>query len=156
MDLDPKSPNNKFVENGRKSQSESRIKILVYSVKRKELYSYIYRKYSRTCPSIMTESTKFFFFAVVFLLPLYSFPFSLSFQSPFFRPPFFFLFLCIIYYGFFLHNFLHPRVGQVLGVILLYFLRLFLNLPFLAVRLLVHCSGITSTLMRPESQLGSI
>ena len=27
---------------------------------------------------------------------------------------------------------------------------LFLNLPFLAVRLHVHCSGITSTLMRPE------
>ena len=28
---------------------------------------------------------------------------------------------------------------------------LFLNLPLLAVRLLLHCSGITSTLMRPES-----
>ena len=31
-----------------------------------------------------------------------------------------------------------------------------LNLLLLAVRLLVHCSVITSTLMRPESQLGSI
>ena len=31
-----------------------------------------------------------------------------------------------------------------------------LNLPFLAGKLLVHCSGITSTLMRPEGQLGDI
>ena len=31
-----------------------------------------------------------------------------------------------------------------------------LNLLLLAVRLLVYCSGITSTLMRPESRLGSI
>ena len=31
-----------------------------------------------------------------------------------------------------------------------------LNLLLLAVRLLVYCSGITSTLMRPESWLGSI
>ena len=42
---------------------------MVYSVKRKELYAYIYRKYPRTCPSTMTESTKFFLFAVVFLQP---------------------------------------------------------------------------------------
>ena len=34
--------------------------------------------------------------------------------------------------------------------------RLLLNLPFLAGKLLVHCSGITSTLMRPEGQLGDI
>ena len=79
MDLGPKSPNNKFIESGRKSQSKSRIKILVYSVKRKELYAYIYRKYPRTCPSTMTESTKFFLFAVVFLQPLCSFSFFFFF-----------------------------------------------------------------------------
>ena len=51
---------------------------MVYGVKMKELYAYIYRKYSRTCPSTMTENTKFFIFAVVFLQPLCSFSFFLS------------------------------------------------------------------------------
>ena len=78
MDLGPKNPNNKFVESGRKSWSESRIKILVYSVKRKELNAYIYRKYPWTCPSTMTENTKFFLFAVVFLQPFCSFSFFFS------------------------------------------------------------------------------
>ena len=100
-------------------------------------------------PSIlMTESTKLFIFAVVFLQPLCSFSFFFS-SSPFLCP-LLFLFLRIIYYGF-LHHFLYPRVGLVLGVIFLCFPCLFLNLPFLVVRLLVHYSGITSTLMRPES-----
>ena len=36
MDSGPKSPNNKFVKSGKKSQSESREKILVDSVKGKE------------------------------------------------------------------------------------------------------------------------
>ena len=78
MDPGLGSPNNKFVESRRKCQFESRIKILVYSVKRKELYSYIYRKYPRTCPSTRTESIKFFLFAVVFLQPLCSFSFFFS------------------------------------------------------------------------------
>ena len=127
---------------------------MAYSVKMKELYAYIYRKYLRTCPSTKTKSTKFFLFAVVFLQPLCSFSLFFFF-SLFFSAPFFFVFLRIIYYGFFYH-FLHPRAGQVLGVLFLCFTCLFLNLPFLAVRLLVHCSGIISTLMQPESQLGSI
>ena len=146
-DLGPKSPNNKFVESGRKSYSESRIKILVYSVKRKELYSYIYRKYPRTCPSTRTETIKFFLFFCCISL---TFMFFLFFLSSLFLCVLLFLFLRIIYYGF-LHHFLHPRVGQVLGVLFFCFPCLFLNLLFLAVRLLVHCSGITSTLMRPES-----
>ena len=119
---------------------------MVYNVKRKELYLHIYRKYPWTCPSTMTESTKFLllYFFNLFVLSL-SFFFSSLFLCPLL-----FLFLCIIYYGF-LHHLLHPRVGQVLGVLFLCFPCLFLNLPFLAVRLLVHCSGTTSTLMRPES-----
>ena len=122
---------------------------MVYRVKRKELNAYIYRKYPWTCPSTMIVNTKFFLFAVVFLQPFCSF--SFFFFSPvFFLCPFLFLFLRIIYYGF-LHHFLHPHVGQVLGVLFLYFPCLFLNLPFLAVRLLVHCSSITSTLMQLES-----
>ena len=92
MDLGPKSPNNKFVESGRKRWFESRIKILVYSVKRKELNAYIYRKYPWTCPSTMTENTKFFLFAVVFLQPFCSFSF-------FFSPVFF---LCLLpFFSFF-------------------------------------------------------
>ena len=78
------------------------------------------------------------------------FSFSLSFCSSFlFCPPFFLSFFVL--YTMVLHHFLHPRVGQVLGVLFSCFPCLFLNLPFLAVRLLVHCSGITSTLMRQES-----
>ena len=72
---------------------------MVYSVKRKELYAYICRKYLWTCPSTMTESTKFFFFTVVFLQP---FALSLSFSfSLFFLCLSLFFFLRIIYYGFF-------------------------------------------------------
>ena len=60
---------------------------MVYSVKRKELYSYIYRKYPRTCPSTRTESIKFFLIAVVFIQPLCSFSF-LFLQSFSVSPPF--------------------------------------------------------------------
>ena len=153
MDPGPRSPNNKFIESGRKCQSESRIKILVYSVKRKELHAHKCKKYPRTCPSTETKSNEFFFFIVLFLQPFALF-FSFFFFLPFLSFSLF-IFLRIIYYSF-LHHFLHPRVGQVLIVIFLCFPCLFLNFPFLAVRLLVHCSDITSTLMRPESQLGNI
>ena len=150
MDQGPKSPNNKFVENVRKSWSESRIKILAYSVIKKELSAYIFRKYPRTCPNNKTESTIFFLFAVVFLQPfLFSLSFSLSFPICFSSVSLLFLFLHIIYYGFFYH-FLHPRVDQVVEILFFCFSPLFLNLPFLTVRLHVHCSGITSTLMRSE------
>ena len=121
---------------------------MVYSVKRKELYEYICRKYPQKCPSTMTKSTKFFLFAVVFLQPFC--PFSFFFTPVFFLCPLPFS-LSSYYILWFFYHFLYPRVGQVLGVFFLYFSCLFLNLPFLAVRLLVHCSGITSTLMRPES-----
>ena len=87
MDLGPRSPNNKFVESGRKCQSESRIKILVYSVKREELHAHRCKKYPWTCPSIGTKSNEFFFFYCCI---------SSTFCSP---PPSFF-FLRVIYYGF--------------------------------------------------------
>ena len=138
MDPGPRSPNNKFVESGRKCQSKSRIKILVYSVKREELHSHRCKKYPWTCLSIGIKSNESFFFYCCL-----SSSFFLSFS-------FFVLYTLV------LHHFLHPRVGQVLGVIFSCFPCLFLNLPFLTVRLLVHCSRIISTLMRPESQLCSI
>ena len=123
---------------------------MAYSVIKKELYVYIFRKYPRTCPNNKMESTIFFLFAVVFLQPfLFSLSFSLSFSVCFLPCPFLFLFLRIIYYGFFYH-FLHPRVDQVVEVLFFCFSPLFLNLPLLAIRLRVHCSGITSTLMRLE------
>ena len=141
MDLGPRSPNNKFVESGRKCQSESRIKILVYSVKREELHAHRCKKYPWTCPSIGTKSNEFFFFYCCI---------SSTFCSP---PPSFF-FLRVIYYGF--TSFPPSMCGSDIGSHFFLFPYFFLNLSFLAVRLLVHCSGITSTLMRPESQLGSI
>ena len=132
MDPGPRSPNNKFVESGRKCQSESRIKILVYSVKREELHAHRCKKYPRTCPSIGTKSNEFFFFYCCI---------SSTFCSLFFfSPPFLLSFFVL--YTMVLHHFLHPRVGQVLGVLFSCFPCLFLNLPFLAVRLFVHCLGI--------------
>ena len=142
MDPGPRSPNNKFVESGRKCQSKSRIKILVYSIKREELHAHRCKKYPRTCSSIRTKSNEFFFFYCCISS-------TFLFLSPF-------LFSFFVLYTMVLHPSLYPRVGQILGVLFSCFPYLFLNLPFLAVRLLVHCSGIISTLMRPESQLGSI
>ena len=46
MDSGSKSSNNKFVESGRKSQSESREKLLVDSVKGKKLNMHKYKKRS--------------------------------------------------------------------------------------------------------------
>ena len=149
MDLGPKSPNNKFVESGRKSQSESREKILVDSVKGKELQMHKYKKYHRSCPNSMIDSVEFFLFTAVFLQPFALFSFLCFFFCPLSLNPF----SCYILW--FLHHFLHPRVSQVLGVFFVPF-HPSLNLLLLAVRLLVYCSGITSTLMRPESQLDSI
>ena len=94
MDPGSQSPNNKFVECGRKSWPESRTKILDYRVRRKELYAYICTKSTLEHALILWfENTQVFsFFSFSF------FPFSLVF---FFCPPFLFSFLCIIYYGFF-------------------------------------------------------
>ena len=57
---------------------------MVYRVKRKELNAYIYKEYPWTCPSTMTENTKFFLFAVVFLQPFCSFSFFFFFFSSLF------------------------------------------------------------------------
>ena len=86
MDSGPKSPNNKFVESGRKSQSKSREKILVYSVKGKELHMHKYKKYPQSCPNSMIDNVEFFLFTVVFLQPFALFSFLCSFfVSPFFE-----------------------------------------------------------------------
>ena len=109
MDPGPRSPNNKFIESGRKCQSESRIKILVYSVKRKELYAHRCKKYPRTCPSTETKSNEFFFFTVVFLQPFALFFSFFFFLLPFLSPSLF-IFLCIIYYGFYIISSIHVWV----------------------------------------------
>ena len=84
---------------------------MVYSVKGKKLHAHTCKKYPRTCPSTMTKSAEFLLFTVVFLHP-----FALSpFPSLFFFP----LNLFSYYILWFLHQFLHPRVGQALGVIFL-------------------------------------
>ena len=91
---------------------------MVYSVKRKKLHVHTCKKYPRTCPSTMTKSTKFFLFTVVFLQP---FALSLSFLF------LVFFLVCLplnpfsYYILWFLHQFLHPRVGQALGILFLCF-----------------------------------
>ena len=102
---------------------------MAYSVIKKELSAYIYRKYLRTSPNNKTESTIFFLFAVVFLQPFCSL--SLSLSLSFFSLSFFCLFVCIIYYGFFYH-FLHPRVDQVVKVLFFCFFPSFLEYSILS------------------------
>ena len=129
MDPGPQDPSNKFVECGIKSQSGSRTKILGYSDKRKELYIHISTK------SILGHAS---------MLPFQNIFSPLSFPPP------------LSYILWLLYLFLHARVDWTFKVLFLYPSCLFLNLPFLAGRLRVHCSGITSTLMWPEGQLGGI
>ena len=146
MDSGPKSPNNKFVESGRKSQSESREKILVDSVKRKELHIHQYKKHPRSCPNSMINNVEFFLLTVVFL-QLFSL-FLFFFLSHFFES--LFVLYTIIFSPF------SPSTCESGVESFSVPFRPSLNLLLLAVRLLVYCSGITSTLMRSESQLGSI
>ena len=146
MDSGPKSPNNKFVESGRKNQSESRKKILVDSVKMKELHMHQYKKHHRSYPNSMIDSVEFFLLTIVFLQPFVLFLF-------FFRPPLFES-LFVLYTMVFAP--LSPSTCESGVGSFSVPCRPSLNLLLLAVRLLVYYSGITSTLMRPESQLGSI
>ena len=146
MDSGLRSPNNKFVESRRKSQSESGKKILVDSVEGKELHMHQYKKHHRSCPNSMIDSVELFLLNVVFLQPFALFPVFLP--SPFFE------FLFVLYTMVFAP--LSPSTCKSgVGSFSVPF-RPSLNLLLLVVRLLVYCSGITSTLMRPESQLGSI
>ena len=148
MGTGPKSPNNEFVESGRKSQSEYREKILVNSVKGKELHMHTYKKHPRSYLNSMIDSEEFFLFTVVFRQPfalfsLLCFSFSHFFESLFV--------LYTMVFAPFSPSTCESSVGNFPVPS-----RPSLNLLLLAVRLLVYCSGITSTLMRPESQLGSI
>ena len=146
MDSGPKSPNNKFVKCGRKSQSESREKILVDSVKGKELHMHQYKKYLRWCPNSMINGLGFFLFLYYCLSSTSLLLFSLFFS--------YFSFIFLLYT---MVSVPYPlstcesRVGSFSVSS-----RTSLNLLLLAVRLLVYCSCITSILMRPESQLDSI
>ena len=88
---------------------------MVYSVKGKKLHTHTCKKYPRTCPSTMTKSAEFLFFTVVFLHPfslclsLFSYLFSFVFPLNLFS----------YYILWFLHQFLHPCLGQALGVLFL-------------------------------------
>ena len=89
---------------------------MVYSVKKKKLHAHTCKKYPLTCPSTMTKSAEFFIFTVVFLQPFalsLSFLFLVFFLVSFPLNPFSYYIL------WFLHQFLHPRVGQALGVLFL-------------------------------------
>ena len=149
MDSGPKSPNNKFVESGRKSQFESKEKILEYRLKRKKLHMHQYRKYPLSCLTSKINSTKFLSFTIVFLPP---FSLSFSFLFFFFLPSFLSFF---VLYTTVFTPISPPTCKSGVQSFSVPFRRP-LNLLLLVVRLMVHCSGITSTLIRPENQLGSI
>ena len=120
------------------------------NIKRKELHMHQYKKYHRSCPSSMIESTEFFLFTVVFLQPFalfLSFS-SLSFLSFFFLL-FFFLSLFVLYITIFTP--ISPTTCESGVQSFSVPFHPSLNFLLLAVRLLVHCSSITSTLMQPES-----
>ena len=94
-------------------------------------------------------------FLLLYFFNLYVLFLSFSFPVCFFSVSLIFSFLCIIYYGLFTISSIHMWIKWWRSFFFC-FSCLFLNLPFLAVRLRVHCSGIISTLMRPKSRLGSI
>ena len=147
MGSGPKGPNNKFVKSERKSQSEYREKILVDSVKGKELHMHKYKKHLRICPNSMINNMELFLFTVVFLQLFALFLFL------FFRPLFFESLFVLYTMVFVLFS---PSTCESGVESFSVPFHPSLNLLLLAVRLLVYCSGITSTLMRPESQLDSI
>ena len=108
-------------------------------------YSCIHTKsifgYALMVWSIIRNS--FFLLLSFFHLSLFFFSFS------FFLSPFFLQFLFVLYTAVLVHfspSTCESGVGSFFVPV-----HLSLNLLLLAVRLLVYCSGITSTLMRPES-----
>ena len=74
--------------------------------------------------------------------------FSFSFPVVFFPSSSLLSFLPLYTMAFCL--FYHPRVDLAFNVLFRHPPYPLLNLPFLAGKLFLHCSGITSTLMRPE------
>ena len=100
------------------------------------------KKHLRICPNSMINNMELFLFTVVFLQPFALFLF-------FFFRPFFFESLFVLYTMVFA-PFSPPTCESGVGSFPI-LSRPFLNLLLLAVRLLVYCLGITSTLMRLES-----
>ena len=95
---------------------------MVYSVKGKKLHAHTCKKYPRTYPSTMTKSAEFLLFTVVFLHPFalsLSLSLSLSLLFLIFFLPSLPVNLFSYYILWFLHQFLHPCVGQALGVLFL-------------------------------------
>ena len=123
---------------------EKRYRLLVF--KGKSCTCNNVEKHPWSCPSSVINSLKFFLFTVVFLRPF--------FLSSVFSPLLLFEFLFMLYtmvFALFSPSTCESGVGNFPVPF-----HTSLNFLLLAVRLLVYCSGITSTLMRPESWLGSI
>ena len=100
-----------------------------------------YKKHPRSCPNSMIDSIEFFLFTVGFLQPFALFRFSFvsfSFES-----------LFVLYTRVFTP--FSPSTCESSVESFPVPFRPSLNLLLLAIRLLVYCSGITFTLMRPES-----
>ena len=115
------------------------VKILVDSIKWRELHMLTCKKHPQTYPNNMIDSEEFFLFTVVFLQPFALF----SFLRPLFLESLFMLYTMVFVP--FCPSKCESDVGSFSVPV-----RPSLNLLLLAVRLLVYCSGITSTLMQPE------
>ena len=120
---------------------EKRYRLLVF--KGKNCTCNNAEKHPRSCPNSVINSLEFFLFTVVFLRPYFLFFSSFSFG--------FLFMLYTMVFAPFSPSTCESGVGNFLVPS-----RTSLNLLLLAVRLLVYCSGITSTLMRLESWWGSI
>ena len=123
MDPGPHSPNNEFIECRKENQFDLGPKILDFSVKRLKTQA------SNVARSLFGQALE-----IWFLLFFSLFPFLCLSSS------YILWFFCLFY---------HPRVDLAFNVLFRHPPCPLLNLPFLAGKLFVHCSGITSTLMRP-------
>ena len=120
---------------------EKRYRLLVF--KGKSYTCKNAKKHHRLCLSSVINSLEFFLFTVVFLQPFFLFCFSCIFPS-------LNSFSCYIpWLG--IGSFPVPSTCELGIGSFSVPSRISLNLLLLAVRLLVYCSSITSTLMRSES-----
>ena len=123
---------------------EERYRLLVF--KGKSYTCKNAKKHPRLCLSSVINSLEFFLFTVVFLQHF--------FLLSVFPRPSLFEFLFVLYTMVFAS--LSPSTCESGVGSFPVPSRTSLNLLLLAIRLLVYCLGITSTLMRPESWLRSI
>ena len=138
MDLNPKSPNNEFVESGLvnwalRNQIDLQMELDVEKIKKKRVFVGINRHRQDPRRSVLIHCFLIQLQIFILLVPVFLFPFYtiLPSRSHFTR--------------------VYQRVGVDTCPICT-----FHQSPCSSCKAETHCSGITSTLIRPESQLQCI